>query len=262
MNKKSLIKTVDPEKQMSDADYVKTEFVFVASHQLRTPLTAMKLYLEMLLEDETQEPNAERIGYLKNIYQATKRMVHLVDDLLDISRIESGVFRVDPVAVDLNAFFSSIVQEIEPIAHEKDCQVILNIKNVYDALVLDPKLLHVVIQNLLVNAVRYSNKKKSVVRLNVRLAKKAKQTILQISVVDKGVGIPKAVQKHIFEKFFRAENAFKVQTDGSGLGLYLAKMVTELMGGTIEFTSSQKAGTTFIVEIPLSLSEKPLTIKK
>ena len=256
MNQSSMLQTVLPKKNMSESDLIKTEFVFIASHQLRTPLTSIKLYLELIFQDTHAGTDPTIHQYLKNIYTSTNRMVNLVDDLLSISRMESGELRVEPVLVEFIPFFESVMEEVRPIANDRGCKILFSMKNVNDVIEFDPKLLHIVLHNLLLNGIKYTNKKSSIVRVQAKVIKKKNHPYLHIEITDNGIGIPKAAQKHIFKRFFRGENALKIQTDGSGLGLYISKMIMEFMKGSISFTSKVHQGTTFTVELPVSSSKK------
>ena len=243
-------------EQVKEIDRVKTEFVFIASHQLRTPLTAIKLYLEMLLDDPSMGIHPEHIEYLKNIYASTNRMVQLVDDLLNVSRIEAGTLRVMPTETNLKQFIQSVIRELEPLAKEKNCQIQFECKEVTRPIMIDQQLMHVVLHNLLSNALKYSQINICDVRVSVQKIKRADGMFVQIRVSDKGIGIPKKDQLHIFDKFFRAENALKVQTEGSGLGLYIAKMIAELSDGELVYESKQHQGSVFSLTIPFSGSSK------
>ena len=177
-------------------------------------------------------------------------MVQLVSDLLNVSRLETGRLKIEPVPIDLAAFIGEVRSELEPQIQEKGCQVSLEFPKEKIAKVnADKVLLRQVISNLLTNAIRYSSgAKKGQIIISVAVSPQA----YTIGVEDNGIGIPKEVQEHIFEKFFRADNARAIVADGNGLGLYLAKQIMDSSGGTIGFSSEDGQGTTFYVTIPLS----------
>ncbi|OGF26836.1 hypothetical protein A2303_01810 [Candidatus Falkowbacteria bacterium RIFOXYB2_FULL_47_14] len=231
---------------LKEVDRMKTEFVSVASHQLRTPLTAIKLFTEMLLNEQVGKLKKEQREYLDNIYESTERMVRLVNDLLSLSRLESGSLRVEPKSTDLHDFTTNIIKEIEPLAQVKGVGIIFDgaSKNL-PPLAVDVNLIRQVIHNLITNAVRYS---KSGGRVDVDIKKDNGEYLLTIK--DSGIGIPKEAQGRIFEKFFRADNAVKNETEGTGLGLYVSKMIVENSGGRIWFKSAQGEGTVFYVALP------------
>ncbi len=232
---------------IKEIDRMKTEFVSVASHQLRTPLTAIKLFTEMLVNQEVGKLNKEQKEYLDNVYNSTERMVILVNDLLNVTRIESGRLRVSPQLVEVNNFVKDVIIEASATAKMKGVSIKLK-KTKLPAVLLDQNLFRQVVQNMISNAVRYSPLKNGVVEVEVKQSK----SDFIISVKDNGIGIPKNMQDRIFEKFFRADNAIKKVTEGTGLGLYVSKMIVENSGGSVWFDSQENQGTTFYVKMPLS----------
>lgn len=232
--------------QEKAVDRAKTEFVSLASHQLRTPLSTINWYLEMLLSDDKAKLTSDQKEYAKEAAEASKRMVALVNALLNVSRIEMGTFVVTPESVDIAGIIKVCVKEFEHKIIEKK----LKIKEEYDSAIpkvmIDPKLLDIICQNLLENAVNYTNDGG---KIKVSLARK--ESDILISVTDSGIGIPKSQQVQIFTKLFRADNAREKETNGTGLGLYMSKAIIEQSGGKIWF-ESEGEGTTFYVTIPLS----------
>jgi signal transduction histidine kinase len=233
---------------LKEIDRMKTEFVSVASHQLRTPLTAVKLFTEMLARGEVGPVKKEQKEYLDNINQSTDRMVRLVNDLLNITRIESGRLRIEPVPTDVCDFVKNIVEETMPLAEMKKIKLSYASCPAGSAILpLDVNLFRQVIHNLIVNAIRYSLPEHGKVEVAIEINK---QKNYIFSVKDNGIGIPEAAQKRIFEKFYRADNAVKAETEGTGLGLYVSKMIVESSGGKMRFESREGLGTTFIVSMP------------
>ncbi|MDA3840410.1 MAG: ATP-binding protein [Patescibacteria group bacterium] len=226
-------------------DKMKTEFVSVASHQLRTPLTAIKLFTEMLINEQVGKMSKEQKEYLSNVYDSTERMVGLVNDLLNVTRIESGRLMINPEPVDLDKFLISLLAEAKPLAAIKKVKINYRAKKNLALIPLDKGLVRQVYHNLLTNAIRYT---KNGGKVTV-LVKENKDNFI-VTVSDSGIGIPKKVQNRIFEKFFRADNAVKVATEGTGLGLYVSKMIIESSGGKIWFKSIKGKGTTFFVSLP------------
>lgn len=238
-----------------EIDKMKTEFVSVASHQLRTPLTAIKLFIEMLGNEEVGKLNPEQKDYIENVQQSTKRMINLVNDLLNVSRIEMGRLKIEPKPTQLKEFIQSIINESKLIFKEHKCKVIFKkLTTEIPKIPLDQTLIRQVIHNLITNAIKYSNSDRC--GILVKLDQKGDSYI--ISVQDNGIGIPKEAQSRIFQKFFRADNAQKEEVDGSGLGLYVAKMILEKSGGKIWFKSEEDKGTTFFVSLP----KKGMQVKK
>lgn len=222
----------------------------LASHQLRTPLTSINWYIEMLQAGDAGDLNDKQKEFISEVYKGSKRMVQLVNDLLNVSRLETGRLKIEPVPTDLIAFIQGIRKEVEPQVVDAGCHVSLEFpEKKLDGVSVDKVLLRQVIINLLINAVRYSAVGKNG-RVGVSLAV-GPQTYT-ISVKDNGIGIPKEAQTRIFGKFYRADNARTVVADGNGLGLYLAKQIMDSSGGGIGFDSDPGKGTTFYVIIPLT----------
>lgn len=240
-------------------DRAKTEFVSLASHQLRTPLTAISWYTEMLLSGDAGRVTKSQRAYLDEIYQGNKRMVDLVNSLLNVSRLELGTFVAEPEMADIAKMSRSVVEEASPSIQEKDIHVVETYEPSLPQVNVDVKLMRMVLQNLVSNAVKYTPRGGRV-EVSIRVAKKGSlvnaiactSDMLHISVSDTGYGIPKAQQDKIFTKLFRADNVQKLDVDGTGLGLYIVRSVVEQSGGSITFTSEEGKGTTFSVLLPLS----------
>jgi two-component system, NtrC family, sensor histidine kinase KinB len=233
-----------------EIDQLKSEFVSVASHQLRTPLTATRLFSEMLLDEEVGKLNNKQKEYVDAVYKSTNRMIALVEDLLNISRIETGRLKIEPVPTKIEELIKEVINDLGPVAKEKCCAISFNKPfPPLPEVPIDKKLLRQILSNLINNSIRYSNPKNC--DILVELSKKT-PTNYVLSVKDNGIGIPKEDQSRIFEKFFRTSSAVKTQAVGTGLGMYIAKMVIEAAGGNIWFESEDGKGTTFYVMIPVS----------
>ncbi|MDO8668752.1 MAG: ATP-binding protein [Candidatus Buchananbacteria bacterium] len=233
-----------------EVDKMKTEFVSVASHQLRTPLTAIRWYVEEVYNGELGKLNKNQKDYLKQILESNERMIRLVNDLLNVSRLESGRVTVEPVLTDLVELIGTVVNECGILAKAKNCQLnFIKPKSKISKIKIDPVLIAQVINNLVSNSLKYSKSSGEKCSVVIDLSKKDPNVI--ISVKDNGIGIPSGLQNRVFDKFFRADNAIKSETEGTGLGLYISKMVVEASGGKIWFESSED-GTTFTFTLPLS----------
>jgi PAS domain S-box-containing protein len=242
------------EKQI---DKAKTEFVSLASHQLRTPLSTIRWYSEMVMSGDVGAINDEQKKYLSEIYKANQRMIDLVNALLNTSRIELGTFMINPEPVDLKKIAGNALEELqEKIAH-KHLQVNDGSNPNIPIIPLDSKLTHIIFQNLLSNAVKYTRDNGSItwsILLDndsgfARLPTDKKYVL--IKVADNGLGIPFDAQDKIFTKLYRADNVREADPEGTGLGLYLAKSIVEHASGQIWFESKPDQGATFYVALPL-----------
>lgn len=229
---------------LKDLDRQKDELISIVSHQLATPVTSVKWYLEMLLDGDSGELNEEQKKQLMTMQGVTEDLVDLVGMILDVSRIQLGRMKVDRGPLDLGTFFTEVLAVIEPKATMKKQQFIKNIPGKLPVASLDKRLMRMTLENLLSNAVKYTPEGGKV-ELNVTLT----DHTLRYEVKDTGCGIPKEDQEKIFGKLFRATNVRN--TEGNGLGLFAAKGAAEAQGGKVWFESESGKGTTFTVEVPL-----------
>jgi PAS domain S-box-containing protein len=235
--------------QEAEIDRAKSEFVSLASHQLRTPLGIIKWYLEALRNNDFfhKAPPAIR-KYLDEIYKSNERVLNLVRDLLSASRIDQKRIKNVPESVDLLQFVNEIVEQMQIVAHKKRVALRLIIHNHKKTLVnIDPLRLHEVIENLIANAIEYSTTAGS-----VEVTVKKVDDIFSISVKDTGIGISLPDQKRLFTKFFRSEKAVIHNPEGSGLGLYVVKSYVEDWGGKISVESNEGKGSIFTIHLPIS----------
>lgn len=230
-------------------DTAKSEFVALATHQLRTPISAIRWNLELLQKNMKDTQTEAQTRYMTKIERNTMRMIALINDFLSVSKLEMGTFATSIEEVNLANFFNSIIDEYSEKITEKN----LNLKYTYlpDNLTFksDSRLLHIAISNLMSNAVKYVGVDgvDGVVSLNYELIDK---TII-ITVTDNGIGIPEGELDKLFSKFYRATNAQSHQAEGTGLGLYIVKQSVEKLGGGISVNSAENKGATFTIKLPI-----------
>lgn len=231
-----------------EVDRAKTEFVSVASHQLRTPLAAIKWFLELIMTGDTGPISESQKDFLTQISDSTERMIDLVNSLLNVSRIETGRITIEPEPTDLVMITEKATKELIPIFQKRKQIFKLNKPSKeLPKITIDPKLISEVIINLLSNASKYTPEDGSVT-INIE---QVDDSIL-FRVSDTGYGIPAHQQHRLFEKFFRGENIVKYSTEGTGLGLYIVKAIVESSGGKIWFESEENKGSTFYFTLPIS----------
>lgn len=239
---------VTKEKQI---DRAKTEFVSLASHQLRTPLSAINWYSEMLLDGDAGKLTKDQKQYVSEIYAGNQRMVDLVNALLNVSRIELGTVAVDPIDLDLIKEAKSVVGELMPQIKTRKQTIVEKYDKKLPTIKADQKLIRIVFQNLLSNAVKYTPEGGK-----IGLSLKLQGKDVKLDVSDNGYGIPLENQSKIFTKMYRADNIRVKETEGTGLGLYLVKSVVETSNGRIWFESEENKGSTFHVTLPISGMKK------
>jgi signal transduction histidine kinase len=226
------------------AEQMKTDFVSFVSHQLRTPLSGVKWMLE-LATDAAEDPEGMR-SYIQDARVSTERLIGLVNDLLDVSRLERGKLEVNYEEVNLAELTQNVVKELSPLALEREQLVSVQIEENLPKLSSDSQLLRQVIINLASNAIKYT-RQGGQIRIKVRLD----QQRIQWEIQDTGIGIPKSDMSKLFEKFYRAGNVLAVETEGTGLGLYLVRLIIERLGGNVWCESEEGSGATFRFLLPL-----------
>lgn len=234
-----------------EIDRMKSEFISLASHQLRTPLSAIKTYSHMLVEGYMGNITPPQKKAMRTIIGASNRMNELISTLLNITRMESGTIRVVPKYVKLDALAQEAMQEVSLLAADRSISLSTRTGKGSMGVRTDPLLFKEVIINLTTNAIKYTPENGTVC---IKVQRRGNNIIT--SVADTGWGIPEASQKEIFSKFFRAQNIVKRETTGTGLGLYLVKGLVDALDGKIWFKSEEGKGTTFSVSLPAVKSSK------
>lgn len=237
-----------------DVDRMKTEFVSIVSHQLRTPITAMNWYLEELFNEEIGKLNDEQKEYMKEVMSSNQRMVALINDLLNISRLESGRMSITPEKTDIMKLVRDVINDYEHLAKSHNCSISVEqqTKNI-PSVKVDQTLIREVIANFVSNAVKYADPHKKKQEVTITLDRN--ESDIFVSVHDNGVGIPKEEQQRLFAKFFRASNVSTLDVGGTGLGLYITKLIVDASGGKIIVDSKEGKGSTFTLSLPLKGSE-------
>jgi signal transduction histidine kinase len=232
-------------ERLEELDSVKSEFISVAAHQLRTPLSAIKWTLSLLLDGDAGVATPEQKELFEKALSSNERMIRLIEDMLTVTRIESGKATFVSLPVSLGELLVGLVQEVEKSAHEKGVMLTLAPVPQHRTILGDAEKLRAVFQNLLENALRYTP---SSGKVSVTLVQT--EHMIEVHIADSGIGIPEKDRANIFTKFFRADNAVKTVTDGTGLGLYVAKTIIERHHGTLRFESTEGKGTTFFATLP------------
>ena len=226
---------------------MKTEFVSIAAHQLRTPLSAIKWTLRMLLDGDLGGITEEQKNFIEKTYGSNERMIALINDLLSVARIEEGRYLYKPTRADIELVVRFVVNSYKEESKKRGIKVEFKKPEKKLPLVLiDVEKMRLAVQNLFDNAIRYTHPDGKV---TVSLKRVKKE--IEVSIKDTGVGVPKNQQERIFTKFFRAANVMRMQTEGSGLGLFITKNIIEAHGGKIWFESEENKGSTFHFTLPV-----------
>ena len=231
-----------------EAEQLKSDFVSFVTHQLRTPLSGIRWMLELARETNLDDETA---SFLADAQASAERLIGLVNDLLDIARLEAGRLEVQPEPIDLGEMVNSVATELAPLARAKQQEV--DIDGTAPPTLADPQLTRQAVLNLISNAIKYTpDEGKITIELDYD------DRDVRLSVCDTGIGISITAQKRLFEKFFRAENAQTIDTEGTGLGLYLVKLIAERSGGSISVHSVERQGSTFTLRLPRAAGQKAI----
>jgi len=233
--------------QLKKLDKAKSEFVSIASHQLRTPLTAIKGYMSMVLEGTYGKLDEKIRKPIENVYQSNERLINLINDLLSLSRIESGKVKLDLKPMDIEKIAKSVIDELDIKAKEKKLKLILEkSKQPLPKAQVDEEKIRNAILNVIDNAIRYTNKG------SITFAATPMQSKLHLTISDTGEGMTKKELGELFESFTRGNAGHKNWTEGAGLGLYIARQFVQLHKGKIWAESEGEGkGSTFHIEIPV-----------
>jgi PAS domain S-box-containing protein len=243
-----MIGVVSDITERKKAEKMKSDFVSFVSHQLRTPLSGIKWMLELAMNELEDSPEAQ--SFLQDARSSTERLIGLVNDLLDTSRLERGRLQINAQPIKIQALTQGVIDEISPLMQEKGQSLTIQIPGDLPEVFADSQLLRQAILNLVSNAMKYTPRGGK-----VRIAARLENARLRWEIEDSGIGIPKTNLGRLFEKFYRAENAVAVETEGTGLGLYLVRLIVEQFGGKVWCTSEENVGSTFAFTLPLAIQE-------
>lgn len=227
-------------KKLRDLDETKDEFISMASHQLRTPLTSVKGYMSMVLEGDAGKLTKQQQNLLNQAFVSSQRMVYLIADLLNVSRLKTGKFVIDAQPSDLSEIVEGEVAQLMETAKSKNIELKYDRPKKFTRLMLDETKVRQVVMNFVDNALYYTPSGG-----HINLEVKEDDGHVYFTVKDDGLGVPKEDQKHLFTKFYRASNARNARPDGTGLGLFMAKKVVDAQGGNILFESTEGKGSLF-----------------
>lgn len=239
-------KLTESNKKLHDLDTAKDEFISMASHQLRTPLTSVKGYLSMVLEGDAGEVPAAQRKLLEEAYASSQRMVYLIGDFLNVSRLQTGKFVLETSSLNMAKLISEEMEQLKQTAAGKQLTLRFEAPENFPDLELDQNKIRQVIMNLIDNAIYYS---KPGTTITIELLQAPGEIVFRVR--DHGIGVPKGEQHHLFTKFYRASNARRVRPDGTGIGLFMAKKVIIAHGGTVIFETKEGEGSVFGFRLPI-----------
>lgn len=239
-------------KRVQELDKTKSEFISIAAHQLRTPLSAIKWTFKMMIDGDIGDVTLEQKEFLKRGYITNERMISLVNDLLNVSRIEEGRFGYEFKVISIEDMIENLLKTIQPLIAEKNINFIFEKpKSSLRKISADEEKLMLAVENILNNAIKYTPPQGK-----ITLLIEEKNNELIVSVTDTGVGVPRDQISKLFTKFFRGSNVIRLQTDGSGLGLFITKNVIEKHRGRIALESEESKGTTVRIILPFIEQKK------
>ncbi|MBI2056068.1 MAG: HAMP domain-containing histidine kinase [Candidatus Sungbacteria bacterium] len=237
-------------RRIAEAHKMQSEFISIVSHQLRSPLSIIKWSAEAATREQAQGNPLKQQEFFETTQQTVSYMIRLVNSLLEVSRIEAETFFIKEEVFSFKELMQEIMSEFIDYAHAANIELTLTAAETLPEIAGDRERTEMVVQNLIDNAIRYSRRAGTT---DISITP-VSSSYVRFEVRDHGVGIPKEQQQKVFSKFFRATNGKKVQTGGTGIGLYIAKRFIEAMGGEIGFTSEIDKGTTFWFTLPIAKS--------
>jgi signal transduction histidine kinase len=237
-------------EKTAEANRLKTEFVSIVTHQLRSPLTSLSWAIEALISGEFGKVDEKQLEYLKILKENNSRMGELIKDLITVTKVEDGSQFQKKEFVSLEAVTKDLVFKFQPFIEASDIELKMKIDDNLSQILTVANQVKIVIENLIDNAIRYAKPKDGRKGL-IEISLHKKENNIQFEIKDNGLGIPKEDQKFIFQKFFRSQNVRETQPYGSGLGLFITKSIITRLGGKIGFESEEGKGTTFWFILPI-----------
>ena len=245
-NTTAVMKVIRDISREKEIEKMKSEFIFIAAHQLRTPLSAIKWVFSMILDGDVGKITNEQKEILEKGKFSTQRMIILVNDLLNISRIEEGKFNYNFENINLEDIIKKVLAMEDNKIKEKEINLTFKKEPATSTIVNgDSEKLYLALQNIIENAINYTFKKGS-----VEILIKETDGNFKIEVKDTGAGIPKTDLNRLFNKFYRGSNVIRMQTEGTGLGLFITKNIIDRHNGKIEIDSKEGEGTKVSIFIP------------
>jgi signal transduction histidine kinase len=227
-------------------DRMKSDFISIVAHQLRTPLSAVKWAVGMVMDGDAGKVNIEQTNFLRKGYESNQRMIALVNDMLNVSRIEEGRYGFVFTKISFQEVLNNVIASVEGLLATKHLKISVDKPEKMPELYLDKEKMGLAFQNILDNAIKYTSDYG-----DIKIALKLIPDFLEVRVKDSGIGIPDADKNRIFSKFFRSANVVKMETEGSGLGLFIVKNIIEKHGGKISLASIEGQGTEVVFTLPL-----------
>jgi signal transduction histidine kinase len=232
--------------KLAEASMLKSQFLNIISHQLLTPLSALKWSLNLLNSENVKVPQEEKAELFSIINKSNENMINIVNSLLDVSRIDVGKIKLDMSEVDIVKIVKEVMKERKNEAGFKDTNFKFEIEDDLPTVYTDEIRMKVVIDNLIGNAIKFNKMGKDII---IELFREKNNIVF--SVEDFGIGMTKMEKKHIYSKFFRGKNIFRYQTKGFGLGLFTAKFIIDASGGELNFESKEDVGSRFWFSLPI-----------
>lgn len=236
---------------MSNFDFSKSKIAepaAIIAHQLKNPISVLYCYLEVLMSEEVGKLNEKQKEYLNDSLKNVELMSKMVKDILDISRIEGGEYKIKPQYIDLVKITDQIVKDFSYWAKASNCKIIFNKPKDMPMVYVDSAKIHYVIENLISNAIFYKSSGPG--KIEIAIEEKEKKVLF--SCRDNGIGIPPKDSKKVFSKFYRSEDAISLYPNGTGLGLYISRAIIRLSGGKIWFKNNKEKGATFCFSLPIN----------